>query len=632
MAASINQNARNFLSTKWPRSDLFSASVENQSALGPSEVIRTSQSVPQYIQGVPNCLMLVLDAAVQEGMLSLTLEQIVIVLSEQIPSPSPTHRLYCAWAICREEWRARKIRIYGHVPLVLSTGGQRISDEAVTAPLRLSSASPVWDRLSWVRLRGILRCFQREEVRATPGLTLGVSRVAFCLDAKLSDIVAAIAEAPAGACRMAWAPWRLIQRSARGLSMTQPLCMVIILKDAVEARHGDWLQRSSPAYPPYGSDVAIEINNMTAATMESLAGLLHDIEDSATMRGESLTLALLLAHVHAKRCTNSPTPTAGAFLFAWEKLQATCAAKPTFEISAAAAPGASVASDPEPAPPPLPFDLDARNSGCRSHPAILKTVTTLNDSSDFNIGGVTFEQEGMQNHCTNETVEVNRGSCGNWITAPIDLLAPFEGPSYIKTSSTFDRLEQCAAAPFEGPSYIKTNSTFDPLEQCAAAPFEGPCSIETGGRAADLDLSDIESTGDTSGVGLVLGDDWPTEGSVRLCTRFIAHSSSALVLETQVDEPELSDKGILDPFLVHFGSDLLEHRNVYLNKLSHTFKLRSGRSMDYRKYGFERLTGFLASIPGLEIVGSRQMTRVRIADQVKFVELLGELPERRIHI
>lgn len=565
------------------------------------------------------------EAGFDDGWLSMTFEQIINMLasSELLPSAATAlERMSNAMTVVSDQWRGRKLRTYGALPPVLRNGGLlHLGDATATASLRLSRASPVLRQLSWPVLRGILRCFQREEVRATVDLIQDFCRDAFYLDIQMDHILLALSKAPGGACYVTEAPWQMVETAAP--AMTQLAGILVVLRDEPDNdsdRHGNSL-RDPPtaAYPPYGSTSGLAME--TGAAIQSLVGLVADIEQATTRTGENVSLAMIMALVSSKRQANSPTASAGALNFAWEKLKAKRAvpANHDHEQRAAGCWDQWESSVVDNINNDLPI-VSRDSPGERRLPSIpYKTISTLSDITDFDME-IPFGKEASRD-VLSEYGEIGR--------------TPMQ-PAYIKTVSTLDKLpaSEFAMLGEEGVEMEALSECSDlvleeedfrkqPRETSHAQIRKPEFLSKRNNAVAYLDRPPYPgiSTGHNP-LGYI-GDERKNAAPTLL-------PNAAAKKERRSEYHDngffLGGPALLEPFLLHFHADIVEGRPVYLNQVNDVFRQRSGgKTLDYRSFGFERLTDFLAAIPGLEVVGSRKMARVRAADQEKFAALLGSM-------
>jgi hypothetical protein len=547
------------------------------------------------------------DNAFQQGELSLTLEQIVDMLAEVLyPGQSSSDQAYStAFAALRKEWHSRRLRIYGRAPNVLRMGEYQPARDVLTqALLRLSRASPVLIQLTWPVVLGILRCFQVEEVRPSADLIMEVCRDAFSLDVDLDSILLAVGEAPMGACYTVGTPLYNNERPAfsdfSGVS--------IVLAE----QRGD-----KKVYPPYSPAAQQQVEMETGFSLECIEELLSDAERAAQTAGESLTLALLLALANSKRSMQAATPTAGAFYFALEKQK--------YHRDAAAA-AAKVAEPLYQARPLQTMQMQMQQTMQKQQTMQMQTYEeqpqrllgskkatgSVSATKSRATGGSALRKMRLQNEApasTKVAVSYEQNSLDN----------PF-ALEEINQSLADNSSLPLPQRPGQVPTYVyhKTVSTLDDFEAYALS--------EDDAAPGDPRKTMVEALSESEGSdGHPSGHRKPKKNATRTRgkpprDRGMAGSAGDLPTPEECD----GDLGklILELFVQHFQSDLFSGRQIYLKAVNDIFKSRSGgHTLAYRQLGYHRLSDFIRSIPGLEVVGSRKLARIRVVDS----EELGKL-------
>jgi hypothetical protein len=550
-----------------------------------------------------------LEAALRNGVLSATLEQLVnAVLASSGSSSSgfgvmrgaSATTLRAALQQLGDAWTNRRIRIYGMPPQVMLDSSKATLD-TTSATWRAVRASPVCEHLNWQLLRCILRCFEREQLRPTSDLILGVCEDAFRLKVDIDSLLAAVAMAPKGACQVAVRPGRWAQLAGElGLCVanspeadtfrtseatSETAAVLVLLTDSNGKPH------NSTAFPPYHANVeaTVEWRHGLRTDQEDIVQWLRGTAIAARAAGEALNLALLLALANAKRLASLATPTVGTLLWVWEK---------TVWNGAVAANGTSGTQQqqahfmaPDEVSIPLPqfmcppgisesrISSSSFNGRSDHGDAVIDamfaaTTATRNKRQDRYNSNV----ESVSTMTTLPTVaDYTDGSLTSLaIDTPISLPSVEEEPHMDIIESLKDLEEE---------EEEKSSCSED---ECARVNLAGGRAADIGDGEAAPDLAEVWSNG-TDGFSSV------------------------------------------EAFILCFKDDLLQGRPLYVNQVNNIFKIRSGgRELNYKRDHFSKLSEFVRSIPNLDIVGTPPTAMVRLVNRDSFLTTLADV-ERTVN-
>ncbi|KAF4694329.1 hypothetical protein FOZ60_008485 [Perkinsus olseni] len=97
--------------------------------------------------------------------------------------------------------------------------------------------------------------------------------------------------------------------------------------------------------------------------------------------------------------------------------------------------------------------------------------------------------------------------------------------------------------------------------------------------------------------------------------------------EIQHDDTALAREQLL--FIHCFKNELLAGQGILLNQVNNLCKVRCGRTVRYREFGFGKLRDFLEDIKGLQVVGEKFQMTIRLTDVVEFDLFIREANARK---